>query len=162
MMQLDTLFEQVESIVEKYGRERSNLLSILSEAQDLVAHNYIPEEMAEFIACAMCIPTSQVYEVITFYGLLSEVPRGRHIVQICDSTVCRLNKNTSLGEVLERQLGIKIGTTSDDGEVTLEYTPCFGACDISPAIRVDKKVYGNLTEEKLRRVINQTVGGRKA
>ncbi len=159
MMQLENLFDQVDVIINKYGKERSNLLQILSESQALVEHNYIPEEMAEFIACGMCIPTSQVYEVITFYAVLSDMPRGKHIVQVCDSTVCRLNKNVSLVEVLERELGQKIGTTSESGEVTLEYTPCFGACDISPAIRIDKKVYGNLTEEKLVRLIGEKVGG---
>lgn len=159
MMQLENLFEQVEAIIDKYGRERANLLPILTETQDLVDHNYIPEEMAEFIACSLCIPTSQVYEVITFYAVLSEVPKGKHIVQVCDSTVCRLNKNTSLVEALERELGVSIGSTRGDGEVTLEFTPCFGACDISPAIRIDKKVYGNLTEAKLIKVINENIGG---
>jgi len=159
MMQLDNLFEKVEAIIDKYGRERSNLLPILTESQDLVEQNYVPEEMAEFIACGMCIPTSQVYEVITFYAALSEEPRGKHIVQVCDSTVCRLNKNVSLVEALEQKLGVVIGNTSDDGEVTLEFTPCFGACDISPAIRIDKKVYGNLTVEKLGRIIDEKIGG---
>ena len=159
MMQLDNLFEEVEAIIDKYGKERANLLPILTEAQDLVDHNYIPEEVAEFIACCLCIPTSQVYEVITFYAILSEVPKGKHIVQVCDSTVCRLNKNTSLVEALESVLGVKVGKTREDKQVTLEFTPCFGACDISPAIRVNKKVYGNLTEEKLIKVINETVGG---
>lgn len=159
MMQLDSLFEKVEAIIDKYGRERSNLLPILTESQDLVEQNYIPEEMAEFIACGMCIPTSQVYEVITFYAVLSDEPRGKHIVQVCDSTVCRLNKNVSLVEALESKLGVKIGSTRGDGQVTLEFTPCFGACDISPAIRIDKKVYGNLTEEKLGRIIDENIGG---
>ncbi|GKT33830.1 NADH-quinone oxidoreductase subunit E-like protein, partial [Aduncisulcus paluster] len=144
MMQLDNLFAKVEVIIDKYGRERSNLLPILTESQALVEHNYIPEELAEFIACGMCIPTSQVYEVITFYAVLSDTPRGRHIVQVCDSTVCRLNKNVSLVEALEDELGVKIGHTREDGNVTLEFTPCFGACDISPAIRIDQKVYGKL------------------
>jgi len=159
MMKLENLFEHVEAIIDKYERERSNLLPILTEAQALVEFNYIPEEMAEFIACGMCIPTSQVYEVITFYAVLSDEPRGKNIIQVCDSTVCRLNKNVSLVDVLERELGLKIGTTSDNKTVTLEYTPCFGACDISPAIRINKKVYGNLTEEKLVRIIGDYTGG---
>ena len=159
MIQLDNLFEEVEAIIDKYGRDRSNLLPILTETQDLVDHNYVPEEVAEFIACSLCIPTSQVYEVITFYAVLSDVPKGKHIVQVCDSTVCRLNKNTSLVDALESVLGVKVGSTREDGQVTLEFTPCFGACDISPAIRVDKKVYGNLTQEKLIKVINETIGG---
>lgn len=159
MLQLDNLFEKVEAIIDKYGRERSNLLPILTESQALVEHNFIHEEMAEFIACSMCIPTSQVYEVITFYAALSDKPKGKHIVQVCDSTVCRLNKNVSLVEALERELSVKIGKTREDGEVTLEYTPCFGACDISPAIRIDQKVYGNLTEDKLVKLINEKVGG---
>lgn len=159
MMQLDNVFEKVEAIIDKYGRQRSNLLPILTESQDLIEQHYIPEELAEFIACSMCLPTSQVYEVITFYAVLSEKPRGKHIVQVCDSTVCRLNKNVSLVKLLEEKLDVEMGTTRSDGQVTLEFTPCFGACDISPAIRIDSKVFGNLTEEKLLEIIRENIGG---
>ena len=46
------------------------------------------------------------------------------------------------------------------GEVTpckkfsLEYTECIGACDISPAFRINKKVYGNLDEAKIVDLLN--------
>ncbi len=159
MMQIETLFEEVDGIMDKYGREQCNLIPILTDTQGLVEHNYIPEEVIEYVACGLGLATSRVYEVVTFYDALSDVPRGKHIVQVCDSTVCRLNKNTHLVDFLERMLNVKMGNTRQDGIVTLEYTPCFGACDISPAIRIDKQVYGKLTEEKLTRLLNEKIGG---
>ncbi len=159
MMQMEMLFSEVDEIMDTYGRKASNLLPILTDVQSRVERNYVPEEVVEYVACGLCLPTSRVYEVLTFYAALSDRPRGRHIVQVCDSTVCRVNKNTDLIAILERVLRVEVGNTRADGEVTLEYTPCFGACDISPAIRIDKKVYGNLTEERLMALLDKHIGG---
>nr|AIZ97534.1 NAD-reducing hydrogenase large subunit HoxE [Caloranaerobacter ferrireducens] len=65
-----------------------------------------------------------------------------------------MNKYQKVREILERELGIKMGETTEDGEFSLEYTACFGACDISPAFRIDDKVYGNLNETKIKEIIN--------
>lgn len=159
MIQIETLFEEVDTIIKKYSCDPSSLIPILTDTQNLVEHNYIPEEVIEYVACSLGLPTSRVYEVVTFYAALNDKPKGKHIVQVCDSTVCRLNKNTHLVESLEKMLQVKMGQTRGDGLVTLEYTPCFGACDISPAIRIDKQVYGNLTEENLVKLVNEKIGG---
>ncbi len=148
----------VQEIVEKYERNANQLLPILTEAQELIEFNYVPEGLAQIVANQLNLPISQVYEVVTFFSTLSETPRGRNVIQVCDSTVCRLNKNDRLAGTLEKFMGIKMGETTEDQEFTLEFTPCFGACDISPAIRVNRKVYGNLTEEKIHDILEQ-IGG---
>ena len=57
-------------------------------------------------------------------------------------------------EVLEQELGIKPGETTYDGMFSLQYTPCVGACDIGPVIKVKDKVYGNLNPAKIRELID--------
>ncbi len=37
---------------------------------------------------------------------------------------------------------------------TLQYMPCVGACDIGPVIKIGDRVYGNLTEEKIRKILS--------
>ena len=35
-----------------------------------------------------------------------------------------------------------------DGRFSIEQVPCFGACDVSPAVRVNGVVYGHLDSEE--------------
>jgi len=37
---------------------------------------------------------------------------------------------------------------------TLMYTPCFGACDVSPAFRIGENVYGKLNKNKVKDIIH--------
>ncbi|SHK27045.1 NADH-quinone oxidoreductase subunit NuoE family protein [Paramaledivibacter caminithermalis] len=148
------LIKDIDSILEKYDFDNHNLLPILQETQSLIPNHYIPEEVAKYIALKLNTPTSKVYDVISFFSSLSDKPKGLHVIQLCKSAVCRLNKYQTVRDILERELGIKMGEISDDGLFSLEYTACFGACDISPAFRIDNRVYGNLTEDKIIEIIN--------
>ncbi len=53
-----------------------------------------------------------------------------------------------MAEILEAELGIKMGETTEDQLFTLQYTYCLGACDQAPAIKIGDKIYGHLTREK--------------
>ena len=37
---------------------------------------------------------------------------------------------------------------------TLQYSSCFGACDIAPAVKIGGKVYGNLNEQKVKEIVD--------
>lgn len=148
------LASKIDAILESHETDKNNLVNILLEVQSLIPQNYIPEEVAKYVALKLNVPTSKVYDVITFFSALSDKPKGRHVIQLCKSTVCRLNKYQTVRDILERELGITMGETTKDGEFSLEYTACFGACDISPAFRIDEKVYGNLDENKIVEILN--------
>jgi NADH:ubiquinone oxidoreductase subunit E len=153
------LFAEVQNIIDAHNNDEHDLLGILLEIQEIVPQNYISKEVAKFICEKLGISNNDVCEVVTFYSALSDKPRGRHIIQICNSTACMVNKYQTLRDVLEKQLGIKVGETTADNEFTLIYTPCFGACDIAPAFRIGEEVYGNLNEEKIKKII-ENYGGK--
>jgi len=154
----EDLFQQIDEIMDKYSYSKHDLIGILLEVQRLIPQNYIPEKVAAYISMNLDIPLSKVYDVISFYSAISEYPKGEHVIQLCKSTTCRVNKYQRIREVLEKELNIKMGETTTDGKFTLEYSPCFGACDISPAFRIDDKVYGNLDENKIIQIINKYRG----
>ena len=67
--------------------------------------------------------------------------------------------------VLQDELGISVGETSDDGIFTLQSVACLGCCSLAPVIMINEGTYGNLTTEKIKKVIkdyklkeNGTVG----
>ena len=147
------IFAEVQNIIDAHNNDEHDLLGILLETQAIVPQQYISKEVAEFISEKLRISNNDVCEVVTFYSALSDKPRGRHIIQICNSTACMVNKYQTLRDVLEKQLGIKVGETTADNKFTLMYTPCFGACDIAPAFRIGEEVYGKLNEEKIKKII---------
>lgn len=153
-----SLLNNIDEIIERYNCDKHNLLTILQESQGLIPEHYIPEVVAKHIGLRLNMPISKVYDVITFFSALNDRPKGKHVIQLCKSSVCRLNKYQSLRDILERELLIKMGETTEDGSFTLEYSACFGACDVSPAFRIDDKVYGNLTEGKIIEIINDYRG----
>ena len=112
---------------------------------------------ASVIAREMDIPMNKVYSFITFYAMLSVKPRGRYIVRMCKSAPCHVHGAQAVVQALEDQLGISIGETTEDGRFTLEYCPCLGLCEISPAIMINEHVYGNLTPESVRDIIKQYI-----
>ena len=42
----------------------------------------------------------------------------------------------------------------------MELTSCLGVCGVAPAMMVDDEVYGNLTEERLRKILDSYREGR--
>ncbi len=144
-----------EEILNKYGKSRDNLLYILHEIQDNNPRNYLTEEDLKVVAKWLGIPYSYVHGVATFYSMFSLTPRGKYIIRVCESPTCHLLGSNDVLVELVKQLGIGIGETTEDGLFTLELTSCLGVCGVAPVMMINKEVYGNLTPEKVREVIEQ-------
>ena len=54
----------------------------------------------------------------------------------------------TLLELFKRLLFLVVGQVTYDGRFSIEQVPCFGACDVSPAVRVNGVVYGHLDSEE--------------
>lgn len=143
-----TIWGTVDAILHQYNRDSSRLVDLLLAVQRVIPKQYIPKEIALYIADNLQIPLVKVYDVITFYSALSQEPRGRNVIQYCNSVVCRLNGHHGLVATLTEILGVEPGQATEDGHIWLEASPCFGACDISPAIRINGQVYGRLTSRE--------------
>ena len=147
---------KIDAIINNYQSNSTKLVGILLDIQDIVPKQYIPREVASYVSEKMNMPLSKIYDVISFYAALSDVPRADYVIQLCDSVVCKVTGNTILRDAITDLLGIKEQESTTDGKYWLEYTPCFGACDISPAMRINGKVYGHLTSmDSVKAVIDQ-------
>ena len=70
--------------------------------------------------------------VASYYSLFSLRPRGRHVIRVCVSPICRMVGSMDLVEVFEQELGVAMGGTTADGLFTLEETQCLGCCAGAP------------------------------
>lgn len=137
----------VESLVEKYGKEKSELIPILQQINK--KYGYISDTAIEEISVQMNIPTSHIYSVATFYRMLSTEPRGRHVIQFCESAPCHVAGGRFVWQELQKTLGLENGETSQDEKWTLLTTSCLGVCGIGPVVIIDNDIYGNVTAEQI-------------
>jgi NADH-quinone oxidoreductase subunit E len=143
--------DRVDEIIEAYQAKPTALIMILQEVQQEFLH--LPREAMERISQRMDLALSQIYGVATFYKAFSLEPRGRHQVCVCRGTACHIRNSLSILEKLERDLDVKSGETTKDGEFTLETVNCVGACALGPVVVSDDRYYGNLTVEGVGRMI---------
>lgn len=139
---------QITEIVDDLGGHSAPLLQVLLAVQDAQAQRYLSEAAAKEIASCMNISRSRVYSTASFYSEISLVPRGRHIVRICINAPCENAGRKEIARTVTQELGIAIGETTKDGLFTLEAVSCLGACYMSPAIKIDDEIYGNLTSRQ--------------
>jgi NADH-quinone oxidoreductase subunit E len=144
--------EKVDKILASYTGEKAELIPILQQVQE--ALGYLPEEAMSQIADFVNVPECSVFGVATFYAQFKFVPVGRNVIKVCRGTGCYVKGAPRLIEELESQLGIKDGETTLDTEYTLETVACFGSCALAPVMVVNDRVYGNVTVEKVREILN--------
>ena len=86
--------------------------------------------------------------MISFYSALHDKPRAKFTLEVCNSAPCRVKDSDTLLATLKRLLNLEVGEVTYDGRFSIEKVPCFGACDVSPAVRVNGVVYGHLDSEE--------------
>ena len=146
---------EVAKIAAEYRDRPDMLMTVLIRSQKKVSA--FSRAVVSVIAREMNIPMNQVYSFITFYAMLSVKPRGRYIIRMCKSAPCHVHGAQEIVRALEEQLGISIGETTEDGRFTLEYCPCLGLCEISPAIMINDQVYGNLTPDSVKDILKEYI-----
>ena len=139
--------EQVSTIIEKYGRDRRNLIPLLHDLQD--ALGYLSPEVMETVAEQLGTTVGHVHGVATFYTLFYTKPQGRNIVRLCDSPPCHIEGSGKIRQAVTDALGVASGGTTDDGNFTFEIVSCMGLCGVAPAIMINDDVYGNVTPEMI-------------
>lgn len=152
VLERNSMTEEIEQLVEKYGKDRSSLMPILQDIQR--EHKYISDFAQQEIARVLDIHPVEVYSVISFYAFLNTKPKGRNIVRLCQTITCDMHGKTDVAKAIERELGIKFGETTKDNKFTLEFANCLGMCDQGPAMIINERVFYKLTPEKAVEILN--------
>jgi len=157
VLEKNAMTEEIEMLVEKYGKSRSSLMPILQDIQR--QHKYIPDFAQQEIARLLDIHPVEVFSFISFYSFLNTEPKGRYIVRLCQTITCDMQGKKDVARAIERELGVKFGETSKDKKFTLEFANCVGMCDQGPAMIVNERVYAKLTPEKAVQFLNELKWG---
>lgn len=145
-----------ESLVEKIAfadHPRELLVDIMLELQG--HYGYLSDEAIEEAAGLLGMSPLEIEEVATFYTFLYREPVGKYVIHVCDSVICWMDGYESIKDYLCKKLDIDLGETSADGLFTLLPVCCIGYCDRSPAMLINRKVYGHLTPQKIDEILEK-------
>jgi NADH-quinone oxidoreductase subunit E len=82
-------------------------------------------------------------------------PRGENVVKVCMGTACHVRGAATLEDKFERTLGIKPGETTSDKKFSLETVNCVGACALGPLVVINTEYHGQMTMNKVDKLINK-------
>jgi NADH-quinone oxidoreductase subunit E len=142
---------EVRRLQSLYPAKRGALLPVLHLAQD--TFGYISLEVEEYVASLFDLAPSHVHEVVTFYTMYFQAPKGRHVVAVCHNLSCHLAGAPRIIEHVKSRLGIAPGETTDDGRITFVAVECLCACEAAPMMQVDDRYELGLTPEKIDRIL---------
>ena len=146
--------ELKKSLIDKIAsveHPRELVVDVMFELQD--HYGYLSDEALEEAALLLGMTPLEMEELATFYTFIFREPVGKYVIHVCDSIICWMDGYESIRDYLCQKLGINMGETTPDGLFTLLPVCCIGYCDRSPAILINRKVYGPLTPEKLGNIL---------
>ena len=133
-------------LIQEFGAAPEMLVQILNAFVD--RFSYISEEAIRQIADEVNLSRADVHGVVSYYHDHRTKPAGKRLVRICQAESCQAMGSDALTAHAEKSLGLPMHGTSDDGEITLEPVYCLGNCACSPAVMIDKQVYGRVDSKR--------------
>ena len=140
--------------------QKGALIPLLQSAQD--SYGYIPEKVIHYISELTGTPSADIYGVITFYAQFRLKPLGKNLIRICEGTACHVNGAKSVLSILQDELGISVDETTDDGLFTLQSVACLGCCSLAPVMVINNDTHGNLTVDKVKKIIKKYKNDQKS
>ncbi len=138
----------IAALLPQYPRPMAALLPSLHLVQAQLG-GHISHDAELDVAEALAIPATRVREVVSFYTMFSDRPRGRHHVKICRNLPCQLRGADRIIARAEEVLGVRCGETTADGRVTLEHEECLASCGTAPMLWCNGAIVENLDEARL-------------
>jgi NADH:ubiquinone oxidoreductase subunit E len=143
--------EKLSGLVEKYRNEGGTVIGLLQDMHE--ALGYLPEEALREASDAIDVPLSTLYGLVTFYSTFRLEPMGKHHICACVGTACHVKGAPFVVETIERELSVKAGDTTEDGNFTLDTVNCLGACALAPLVVVDDEYFGKMDQKKVIKIV---------
>jgi NADH-quinone oxidoreductase subunit E len=140
------------------GRQASAVIPLLWKAQEQ-AGGWVPEAAIRYVAEFLSMAYIRVLEIATFYTMFNLAPVGRHHVQLCGTTPCRLRGAEKLIEICEHRIGHQFDVTPD-GALSWVEVECLGACVNAPMAQINYDFYEDLTPESFAKILDDLAAGK--
>jgi NADH-quinone oxidoreductase subunit E len=129
---------KIQKLRKRYPDSLSAVMPALQLAQAENGGWLSPDAIRE-VAEALDLTPAYCLSIASFYDQFYLEPAGRTRVEVCTNVSCGLAGAQQVVEAFERELGISVGTTSEDGAFTLGTTECLGGCGWATVVAIDNR-----------------------
>jgi NADH-quinone oxidoreductase subunit E len=154
----DANVDLAREIIARYPVPKSAVIPLCHLAQEQDGH--LTDDAMAHIAELVGILPAEVLGTASFYEMFKRHEVGRYVINICTSISCFLNGGDELLHHAEQALGIKAGSTTDDGLFTVEGYECQAACTEAPCLQVNYRYFHQVTTDDFDDLVDRLRGGR--
>ena len=144
---------EIDRIIDANKHLPGATMVVLNELQTEIG--FISAPMQAYVARHLGVPVSAVHGVVTFYSFFSTEPKGKHSIKFCTGTACYVGGTMQLIDKVKQILGVDVGETTPDGEITIETCRCVGACSQAPVVLLDEETAGRVKPNKLPQLVRK-------
>ena len=144
-------------VAKRYPDPKSAVLPALRIAQE--KYGWLDRAALEEVADALDLTPAYCMSVASFYDMFHLEPVGTHTVEVCTNVCCALVNAQPVLEAFERELGVKVGETTDDGAVTLRAVECLGGCSTPTIVAVDHVYKQSVTPADVPGIVQELRNG---
>jgi len=151
---VSTFYDEVQELRSRYPDERSAVMPALQLAQERHG-GWLPEAALREVADALDVTPAYCVSIASFYDMLHVEPIGRHVVEVCTNVSCAVSGAQGVVEAFERELGMRVGETTEDGAVTLRTVECLGGCGWATVVAVDNRHHLHVRTGDVPRIVKE-------
>jgi NADH-quinone oxidoreductase subunit F len=143
------LDERIDEIITHYpaDQRRAAVLWLLHLLQE--HFGFLGEEQVKWTAAKLGIQPINVWELVTFYPMLTQKPRGKFHIKVCRTLSCDLAGCNDIIEHLNRRLGVGLDENTPDNLFTISTVECLATCGTGPVMMVNDELFENVTTESI-------------
>jgi NADH-quinone oxidoreductase subunit E len=134
--------DKIDKLVPRYPTMRSAALPLCHLVQE--DQGYLSNQAMEWIATRLELQPINIIELVTFYPMLRTEPTGKYHVRVCRTLPCALAGAYKTCARFEEAFDCKVGHTSTDGLVTLEFVECHADCGKAPVVMIGEDEYTDI------------------
>ncbi|MDP1826956.1 MAG: NAD(P)H-dependent oxidoreductase subunit E [Archangium sp.] len=134
-------------LLERHRHDPTRLVQLLRDVQD--SAGWISPATITELAGKLGLPRARVEGVAGFYSFFCTTPPGEYRVLFSDCITDQFLGSLALRLRLCSTLRVRPGAVRDDGRVSVDITSCTGLCEQGPALLVNGRAIGRLTEERI-------------
>ncbi len=145
--------ERFQALLKRYPDKRSAALPVLHLAQE--QEGYLSSETIAALARLLGLVPAELLDTVSFYTMFHTNPRGKYLLQVCQTLSCSLAGADQLVDHLREKYKIKVGETTPDGKFTLLKVECLGSCGTAPVLQINDDYYERLSLPKVDRILGK-------
>ena len=131
-------YAEIQKLRTQYPDSKSAVLPALRLAQE--EHGgWLPPDALREVADALDVTPAYCVSIASFYDQFRLEPVGRTVVEVCTNVSCALSGAQQVVEAFEKELGVRAGTTSEDGAYMLGTVECLGGCGWATVVAIDNR-----------------------